>query len=109
MDGAREPPIRILASVGRIALPLILDILSPSSALLISAPPEGFLRPNDAYLWETGLSAPSTFIDSTLSTPPEFGYLAQMVGILMNLWIEFQQGVLRAWIHDMLLRYTIPD
>ena len=73
MDGwAERTSDKDPRSVGRIALPLILDILSPSSALLISAPPEGFLRPNDAYLWETGLSAPSTFIDSTLSTPPGF-------------------------------------
>ena len=47
---------------------IALDILSPSQ---FSSSPRGFLRPNDAYLWETGLSAPSAFIDSTLSTPPE--------------------------------------
>ena len=109
MDGWGERTSDKDPRLGLSNCPPILDILSPSSALLISAPPEGFLRPNDAYLWETGLSAPSTFIDSTLSTPPELGNLAQMVGILMNLWIEFQQGVLRAWKHDMLLRYTIPD
>ena len=61
--------------------------------------------------FETGLSAPSTFIDSTLSTPPELGNLAQMVGILMSLRMEFQQGDRlplgrMKFKHDLLVQFS---